>query len=316
MVALAMLQYGSGAAITALLHPFGYAKVLMQVGHEPLLPERAKTFFLRKEVLVYPNIFKYIAHIKKVDGLWGLYRGVLPRIVAGTLGNLVQYNIQNRIKLSQEKKTPTETERSHDKIDEDFVAWLKVFAKETSEDTLSRCCGVIVSHPFHVIMVRCMVQFIGREDKYDSIYSSIKEIFDRDGILGFFVGLIPRLIGEVIAIWLTSFLTQVINKYMVQEKDVQSYTGAACGLIVSQFTYPFTLVTNIMAVNNCGLVGGQFPQMPTYSNWFDCMRSLSQEGELKRGASAFWRAYKPNPYLTIISRGPAFGSPYGQGKLN
>ncbi|CAG5126759.1 unnamed protein product [Candidula unifasciata] len=308
MVALAVVQYGSGAAITALLHPFGYAKVLMQVGYEPLLPELTKTFFLRKEVYVYPNIFKYIGHIKKVDGFAGLYRGVLPRIVAGTLGNLVQYNIQNRIKLSQDKKTSKETEKSPEKIDEDFVAWLKAFAKETSEDTVSRCCGVIVSHPFHVIMVRCMVQFIGRETKYDSIFSSIKEIYDRDGILGFFAGLIPRLIGEVIAIWLTSFLTQVINKYMIQEKDLQSYTGAACGLVVSQFTYPFTLVTNIMAVNNCGLIAGEFPHMPVYSSWLDCMRSLSQEGELKRGASAFWRAYKPRPYPTIL--GSAYGNMY------
>ncbi|XP_005103103.1 mitochondrial carrier homolog 2 [Aplysia californica] len=291
-MAFALAQYGSGAVITAVLHPFGYAKVLMQMGHEPLQPEVSTTFFFHKQTMTYPNIFKYIGHIKYVDGFWGLYRGVFPRVLAGTLGNLVQYNIQDKFKALRDQKPKGERVKPED---EDFVPWLQNFAKETSEDTLARCCGVIVSHPFHVIMVRSMVQFVGRETQYNTVWSSVKEIYEHDGILGFFSGLIPRLIGEILTIWLTSFLAQTINKYLVQEKDLKSYTGAACGLVVSHFTYPFTLVTNIMAVNNCGLRASQPPMMPVYNGWVDCLRTLAQEGNIKRGANAFWRTYNYKP---------------------
>ncbi|CAL1532671.1 unnamed protein product [Lymnaea stagnalis] len=299
MAAIALAQYGSGAVITALLHPFGYAKVLMQVGHEPLPPESTRTFLFRKEVYVYPNIFKYIGHIKKVDGFTGLYRGVFPRVLAGTIGNLVQYNIQDLLKSNEKQKKNDESEASSRLQEEDFVPWLKQFAKETSEDTLCRCCGVIVSHPFHVIMIRSMVQFIGRETQYNSIWSSTKEIYQHDGVLGFFAGLVPRLIGEVIAIWVTTFLAKLINKYCITEKDLKSYTGAACGLIVAHFTYPFTLVTNVMAVSGSGLAAGRDPLMPVYTNWWSCMNSLSADGELKRGANAFWRIYKPKPAIVL-----------------
>ncbi|XP_059169117.1 mitochondrial carrier homolog 2-like [Physella acuta] len=291
----------AACVITALLHPFGYAKVLMKVGHEPLAPESTTTFLFRKDVYVYPNIFKYLGHIKKLDGFTGLYRGVVPRILAGTIGNLVQYNIQDRIKLHEKKPKKWKDELSIlDGDDEEFVPRLKQFAKETSEDTLGRCCGVIVSHLFHVIMIRSMVQFIGRETQYNSIWSSTKEIYNHDGILGFFSGLVPRLIGEIIAIWVTSFLAKVINKYLIQENDLKSYTGAACGLVVSHFTYHFTLVTNVMAVNGSGLAAGSYPNMPLYNNWWDCMRYLSSEGDLKRGANAFWRMYKPKP--TVLTK--------------
>ncbi|GFO42120.1 mitochondrial carrier homolog 2-like [Plakobranchus ocellatus] len=228
MSALAFAQYGSGAVITALLHPFGYAKVLMQVGYEPLPPVPSTTFFFRREVLVYPNIFKYMGHIRAEDGLSGLYRGVVPRVLAGTFGSLVQFNIQGKIKKVDSKSPKKQEKRGDD--DEDFVPWLEKFAQETAEDTLSRCCGVIASHPFHVIMIRSMVQFIGKETRYSSVWSSTKEIYEQEGILGFFSGLIPRLIGEVLTIWFTSFLARAINKYLVQEKDLKSYTGAACGV--------------------------------------------------------------------------------------
>ncbi|KAI8792067.1 mitochondrial carrier 2 [Biomphalaria glabrata] len=313
MAALALAQYGSGAVITALLHPFGYAKVLMQVGHEPLPAEISKTFIFRKDVLVYPNIFRYMGHIRKVDGFFGLYRGVVPRVLAGTIGNIVQYNIQDKVKIV-DKKNKKRDELGTKEEEEEFIPWLKQFAKETTQDTLGRCCGVIVSHPFHVIMVRCMVQFVGRETQYNSVLSSVKEIYHHDGVLGFFSGLVPRVLGEIIAIWVTSFLAKLLNKYFIQEKELKSYTSAACGLFVAHFTYPFTLVTNIMAVSGSGLAAGSPPYMPMYDSWFKCMISLSEDGDLKRGANAFWRFSKSKhlPALTRYRSKPSTTTSYSR----
>ncbi len=68
------------AGLTTLTHPIEYAKVLIQIGHEPIAPKNTKTFF-GKPALALPSVFQYIGHIKKKDGLLGLYNGLAPRLV-------------------------------------------------------------------------------------------------------------------------------------------------------------------------------------------------------------------------------------------
>lgn len=52
------INFGMRLGVSSALHPFEYAKVLIQLGHEPLAPHPGRTFFGRN-VLVLPNIFKY-----------------------------------------------------------------------------------------------------------------------------------------------------------------------------------------------------------------------------------------------------------------
>lgn len=40
------------------------------------------------------------------------------------------------------------------------------FVKSVKRDLANRVATIIVSHPFHVITIRMMAQFIGREAKY------------------------------------------------------------------------------------------------------------------------------------------------------
>ena len=105
MAAITLAQYGTGALVTATLHPLGYAKVLIQTGYEPLPPKSSVSLF-GKESLVYPNVLQYISHIKKVDGFWGMYRGVFPRVLSGTLGNIVQHNVAAKLKAAAADKKP------------------------------------------------------------------------------------------------------------------------------------------------------------------------------------------------------------------
>lgn len=44
--------------------------------------------------------------------------------------------------------------------------------------------GAVISSPFHVISIRMMAQFVGRETKYSSIFGSIVQIYKDEGILG------------------------------------------------------------------------------------------------------------------------------------
>lgn len=285
MASAGLAQHAIGSCITAFFHPIGYTKTLIQIGHEPLPPVQVTTWF-GKNKLCYPSVIKYIRHIKKMDGFFGLYRGLLPRILGGTVGNVVQSLTAEQFKALKPKEDSEEKGE-----DDELVNWLKAFCLQTSEETLCRCAGIICSQPFHVIMIRQMAQFVGGEKEYDGLFSSITEIYHNDGISGYFAGIIPRLIGEVFTIWLSNFIAHLVNKYLIESKEMKSYTAAATGLVISHITYPFTLVGNIMAVTGAELVVSKPPKMPIFANWRDCWRNLSEHGQLKRGSSMFWRYY-------------------------
>ncbi|KFR07520.1 Mitochondrial carrier 2, partial [Nipponia nippon] len=164
-----------------------------------------------------------------------------------------------------------------------------------------------------VITLRCMVQFIGRETKYSGTLSAFTTIYREEGVLGFFAGLIPRLLGDILSLWLCNMLAYLINTYALENGDpalgwqprglkvpfllpqvstmaeMKSYSQAVTGFFASMLTYPFVLVSNLMAVNNCGLAGGLLPYAPTYSSWLDCWSQLHREGNMSRGNSLFFR---------------------------
>ncbi|KAL5010505.1 hypothetical protein ScPMuIL_012810 [Solemya velum] len=286
-MATSFAQHGFSAAFTTIFHPLGYAKVLIQLGHEPLAPVPTRTIF-GKERLIYPNVFQYIKHIKHTDGFLGLYRGLLPRIIGGLTGSAVQAYTSQCFKNCDSSDTQAADSATSE---DELVVWLKTFCKNTGEETVSRCLGIIVSQPFHVLMIRSMAQFVGGEDQYSSPITAIVEIYKNDGITGFFAGLMPRIIGEICAVWMTGFISHLINKYFIEDKEMKSYTGAACGLVITHFIYPFQLVSNIMAVNRSGLIAAQPPNMPPFDSWRQCWSQLSKQGQLKRGASLFWRYY-------------------------
>uniref|UniRef100_A0A8B9MWH3 Mitochondrial carrier 2 n=1 Tax=Accipiter nisus TaxID=211598 RepID=A0A8B9MWH3_9AVES len=168
------------------------------------------------------------------------------------------------------------------------------FLPQTSREMVARSAATLITHPFHVITLRCMVQFIGRETKYSGTLSAFATIYREEGVLGFFAGLIPRLLGDILSLWLCNMLAYLINTYALENgvstmAEMKSYSQAVTGFFASMLTYPFVLVSNLMAVNNCGLAGGLLPYAPTYSSWLDCWSQLHREGNMSRGNSLFFR---------------------------
>uniref|UniRef100_A0A3Q0S1E0 Mitochondrial carrier homolog 2 n=1 Tax=Amphilophus citrinellus TaxID=61819 RepID=A0A3Q0S1E0_AMPCI len=253
-----------GSGLTVLSHPLMYIKVLIQVGHEPLPATLGRNLFGR-HVYQLPGLFAYAKHIVRIDGKAGLFKGLGPRLCAGTVGTVVHSRV---------------LQVGHNRF--------------TTKEMIARSCATIVTHPFHVITLRCMVQFIGRETKYSGVFDSIVTVYREEGILGFFAGLIPRLLGDVLSLWICNLLAHLINTYAID--DSMSHTGeikncsqAVTGFFASMLTYPFVLVSNLMAVNNCGLAGGLPPYASVYPTWVDCWRHLSKEGNMSRGNSLFFR---------------------------
>nr|AAH26436.1 Mtch1 protein [Mus musculus] len=159
---------------------------------------------------------------------------------------------------------------------------------------MMQCVSRMLAHPLHVISMRCMVQFVGREAKYSGVLSSIGKIFKEEGLLGFFVGLIPHLLGDVVFLWGCNLLAHFINAYLVDDSfsqalAIRSYTKFVMGIAVSMLTYPFLLVGDLMAVNNCGLRAGLPPYSPVFKSWIHCWKYLSVQGQLFRGSSLLFR---------------------------
>nr|XP_033483820.1 mitochondrial carrier homolog 1-like isoform X5 [Epinephelus lanceolatus] len=262
-----------GAGVTAITHPLLYVKLLIQVGHEPLPPTVGTTMFGRR-VLYLPGFFSYAQHIVKVDGRRGLFRGLSPRIVSSTISTVV------RSKVKQFFIQQVEVFSKRD----DLQTSLRKVVRETSHEMIIQCLSRVATHPFHVMSVRCMAQFVGRELKYGGIFSCIVKIFKEEGLAGFYVvlcvcsGLVPHVVGEVLFLWCCNLLAHFINTYAVDEN-----------IAVSVLTYPFMLVADLMAVNNCGLAAGLPPHSPIFKSWLHCWNHLSHKGYLFRGSSFFFR---------------------------
>ncbi|KAM4562894.1 mitochondrial carrier homolog 1-like isoform 2-T2 [Odontesthes bonariensis] len=268
-----------GAGVTAVTHPLLYVKLLIQVGHEPLPPTVGTTMFGRR-VLYLPGFFSYAQHIVEVDGKRGLFRGLSSRLVSSAISTVVR----GKVKQAQLRS----------KKDEQQTTSLRKVFRETSHEMIIQCLSRVATHPFHVMSVRCMAQFVGKEVKYGGMFSCLVKIFKEEGVAGFYVGLVPHVLGEVLFLWCCNLLAHFINTYAVDESfgqasAVRSYTKFVMGIAVSVLTYPFMLVADVMAVNNCGLAAGLPPRYPIFKSWFHCWNHLSNKGHLFRGSSFFFR---------------------------
>ncbi|XP_011495462.1 PREDICTED: mitochondrial carrier homolog 2 [Ceratosolen solmsi marchali] len=263
-------------------HPFDYAKFLIQIGYEPIPPWPSTTFW-GKPALALPNIFQYINHIKRVDGVAGCYQGFVPKCWAYCIYSVTSNKCIESITFKDELNV---NDVSVDDLEDNLRD--KHYAQEFLKNLVGRTVGLIVTHPFDVICVRMMAQFVGKETKYVTLLGSVKEIYKVNGLSGFYSGFIPRIIGHTITLALVSASTYYINKYVIKD-DLRAFTYTTMSFLASTITYPFLLVTQCMAVNDCGLAAGKPPMMPYYADWQQCWRHLSSIKQLKRGSSVMWR---------------------------
>ncbi|XP_042198075.1 mitochondrial carrier homolog 1 [Callorhinchus milii] len=273
-----------GAALSGLSHPLVYVKLLVQVGHEPLPPIMGTNLFGHK-VLYLPGFFTYAWHIVQIDGKKGLFRGLTPRILSNSITTIIH---------SKAKQSFPREDMEHVSNKDSLKTSLQKVVAETSHEMVVLCFSRVIVHPLHVISARSMVQFVGRETKYSTVFASIGRIFKEEGILGFFGGLIPYLLSDVVFLWSCNLLSHLINTYVVDDNfshaaAIRSYTKFVMGIAVSIVTYPFLLAADLMAVNNCGLAAGLPPYSPVYKSWIHCWEQLRTEGQLFRGSSLFFR---------------------------
>nr|ACO10295.1 Mitochondrial carrier homolog 2 [Caligus rogercresseyi] len=242
------------------------------------------------------------------DGFLGLYRGLIPKLIELRISGIVSDQVKayfdyNKLEgIPDEDLTPEERnskkknreKRLRSEKDDELLSdeeRKQKYLDKVTKDISERALEIILTQPFHVITIRTIAQFVGGEDKY-GILSSFKTLIEDNGILGFWSGLIPRVIGEVLTIGLSTFITYLVNKHVIKDKDLQRYSPMVAYLASSSLFYPFQVVSNTMAVSGSGLFAGYPPNMPLYCSWLDCWNHLRSLGQLKRGSSLFFRYYK------------------------
>lgn len=70
------------------------------------------------------------------------------------------------------------------------------------------------------------------------------EVYKENGILGFFSGLIPRVIGDIIFLLLASTATYAVNTYVFEEMELQLYTSATMSVCIL-FLFSLTESVNL-----------------------------------------------------------------------
>ena len=90
---------------------------------------------------------------------------------------------------------------------------------------------------------------------------------------------------------LTAGLTFAVNNYLVDEKDMKSYTKHVASFLAGSLLYPLQVTSTCMTVSRSGLMAGYPPNMPLYTSWTNCFSHLRAQGQLKRGSSLLFRYY-------------------------
>lgn len=267
-------------------HPLGYVKVLAQVGHEPLAPFKSLNIFGREQIF-YPNCLKYCGYIYAVEGIPGLYRGLGMKIVSHTISTYVYARTRRMMKDAEDTKD-LDSKKDNEK-------GIQYLLQLTSKKITARCWAVIFSHPFHVMCLRSMAQFVGGETRYSSwnIFKNGMEIYRYEGVQGFFSGLVPRLLFEASTLALTGAITYFVSFYVIDSKEYDGIINLISSLFASSVTYPISLVSTVSSISGSQLIAGQPPRMPRYKSWVEVFKVHYESNQLKRGSTGFFRVYIP-----------------------
>ncbi|KAB0366135.1 hypothetical protein FD754_010291 [Muntiacus muntjak] len=156
-----------------------------------------------------------------------------PRLTSNALSTVTQ---------SSREKVPDEIQQVSNK--NDMKTPLKKAVKETS----------------YAIMMPWV--FVGWEAKSSSVLTSVGKIFKEEGLLGFFMGLTPHLLGDFLN------LGSQFSQALVIRADTRFVMGIAMSLLPSSFL----LVGDFLAMNDL------------FKSWIHRWKNLRVQGQLFRGS--------------------------------
>lgn len=318
------------AVLLTPLYPVRFIRVLIQLGHEPVPPERRYIYStIRCYVYYWPGLLGWVRAILKKDGLSELYRKVTGNLtmfywpsIIGYARAIVRKDGWRELycgvtgSLAVELINITASSLLSPIIKREVAKILLTIYPnnggtpgnegnntQTTRAILVRGIGLFFHHlilklavtvivqPFYVVAVRMIAQHVGKETLYSTLLGSLREIYHREGVTGFYKGVVPALLGGVLStvvhttIWMglelvANMVTHELGKSVIRQilrPPLLSYIPWLC-------SYPFEVMRAVMAANGSGLLLGMEPHTPQFGNWRDAYRHLKTSHAMYRGS--------------------------------
>ena len=285
------------------LYPVRFVTVLIQLGHEPLPPERRYSIVFRRYMYYWPGFLGYTRAVVKRDGWLELYRGVsghlaaeVTSIIAHSLLSPIVKRIVLKLPLSV-VPSDGDTPDNEDNVETTraiLVRGVRLFCSQL----ILRSAVTVITQPLYVINVRMIAQHVGKETLYDTLWGAFAEIYRREGVTGFYKGVVPALLGGVLStvmqvtLWVTLELVVKMISHDVGKTVIRSIVRPfLTSYIPRSYAYPFELMRAVMAANDSGLQVGMRPHVPRFGTWTDCYRHLKAQHVMYRGSVFFLPRY-------------------------
>jgi carrier protein len=299
-------QVFARAFFAAPFYPIRYVQRLIQLGYEPFPPRRHFSILFQRYQYYYPGVFSYARALAGEGGWMSLYHGVgtqfVSDIVETTANNYLYPIIHSTIVKIPLPFTPRPGTGDMPDTDPNFNRSLPLILTRGTRrflvSLLSKSVVQIIVHPFHVISIRNMAQLIGKENVYKGVWQSCREIYKTEGIGGFYSGLVPALLGHLCvalihsSLWLlfeiiVANLTSDVSKFITWSLVAMPMMA----YIPGTYSYPFFLMSNMMAVTGSNLAAATPPRVPVFTGWMHCYRHLKTTGNLYRGSAILFSRY-------------------------
>ncbi|KAF4759018.1 hypothetical protein FOZ63_015283, partial [Perkinsus olseni] len=176
--------FAAGCAVQALLCPLWVVKVNVQLG-------------------VYPGgTAGCIRALYRTEGLSGFYRGLTPGLWGCTQG-AVQFMVYEAMRSKLQAYHGTEQLSPVDTM---------------LATTIAKSASMIITNPITVLTVRMRDAGV-RGYKYDNIWNSIRSILAKDGVLGFYRGVLVSLVRVMPAQWCTFVTYECVKDAILRYQE-------------------------------------------------------------------------------------------------
>ncbi|CAL2032647.1 hypothetical protein CAEBREN_04147 [Caenorhabditis brenneri] len=292
-------------ALSSLSMPLTVTRTLIQLGHEPFPLSTGKTLICAgRNAYFLPNAFSYMKQLAATRGYSTLWTGLDSAIVSLSVQAIASHRTQQYIdEYYPEIGGPNvNADKQEDELT-DSESFRRVL-RNGFRDSVIRVVAVTVSRPFTVCLIRQIAQVIGNETKYTTCAQALSVIGKQEGPGGLFSGLAPQILGELLVIWGVHLITHGIQRAILRTevgdtkqqdenkakaaKDVHKFIHTAVPFVVNSFGYPYSVVSNVMAVAGSGLAVSFLPYSPSFNSWHGAWDYLRPSG-LKRGSRLFLR---------------------------
>jgi len=297
------------ALLASPFYPLRLAQKLISMGYEPVAPKRQYSIIYRQYRYYYPGVIGYFKGIMQRDGWRALYRGVGNAIIDEVLTVTVHSAVKHQVKWGVSKLPFSVVGSGQDVPDteeniETARALLVQAARMLVVSIITQTTTELVVRPLHVILYRSMAQHVGKENLFSTVWGAAREIYREEGISGLYSGIVPVILGHICscflytALWFGFEIVAVNIPYSWGKTVIRGLIEVPIlAYFPRSYSYPFHLMSTLMAVNNCRLKAGLPPQMPVFNGWVDCYHHLRATGQLYRGSMVLLPrfAYKTPP---------------------